>query len=174
MKLCVLALQMQRAAEIRCELPWARIAHALGGLKAVRYRSEGRTIVQRTKISAELAATLKNLGVSAPKQILTVVEPLPASPRHRYTPPIRPSQAIVMSWLKSTRLPRDRELRLRCIFQRFSCRLRHSLRASLNFSRINSVGQEGDRHLSARSSGIIRLLRAIVNPSPEASPPVRH
>ncbi|MBV9681134.1 MAG: IS1634 family transposase [Solirubrobacterales bacterium] len=29
-KLCVLALQMQRAAEIRCGLPWARIAHELG------------------------------------------------------------------------------------------------------------------------------------------------
>jgi hypothetical protein len=25
-----LALQMQRAAEIRCSLPWARIAHELG------------------------------------------------------------------------------------------------------------------------------------------------
>src|SRR5689334_3084555 len=34
-KLCVLALQMQRAAEIRCGLPWARIAHQLGALKAV-------------------------------------------------------------------------------------------------------------------------------------------
>jgi hypothetical protein len=31
--------QMQRAAEIRCQLPWTRIAHALGTLKAVRYRS---------------------------------------------------------------------------------------------------------------------------------------
>jgi hypothetical protein len=41
---------MQRAAEIRSQLPWARIAHALGGLKAVRYRCESRTIVQRTKI----------------------------------------------------------------------------------------------------------------------------
>jgi hypothetical protein len=74
-KLCVLALQMQRAAEIRCQLPWARIVHALGGLKAVRYRCEGRTIVQRTKIPAELASTLKNLGVSAPKQLLAVEEP---------------------------------------------------------------------------------------------------
>ena len=36
-KLCVLALQMQRAAEIRCQLSWARIANVLGGLKAVRY-----------------------------------------------------------------------------------------------------------------------------------------
>src|SRR6187397_751844 len=66
-KLCVLALQMQRAAEIRSQLPWARIAHALGGLRAVRYRCEGRTIVQRTEISAELSAMLKTLK-SAPKR----------------------------------------------------------------------------------------------------------
>ena len=73
-KLCVLALQMQRAAEIRCGLPWARIAHALGTLKAVRYRCERRTIVQRTKIAAELSAMLKTLGISVPKQILAVEE----------------------------------------------------------------------------------------------------
>jgi hypothetical protein len=74
-KLCVLALQMQRAAEIRCQLPWARIAHALDGLKAVRYRCESRTIVQRSKIPAELSALLKMLKVSAPKQVLLVEEP---------------------------------------------------------------------------------------------------
>jgi transposase len=73
-KLCVLALQMQRAAEIRCEQPWARIAHALGTLKAVRYRCESRTIVQRTKVAAEQAAILKNLSISIPKQILAVEE----------------------------------------------------------------------------------------------------
>ena len=74
-KLCVLALQIQRAAEIRCQLPWARIAHALGGLKVVRYRCESRTIVQRTKISAELSAMLKTLKISVPKQVLSVEEP---------------------------------------------------------------------------------------------------
>jgi transposase len=73
-KLCVLALQMQRCAELRTELPWARIAHALGALKAVRYRSESRTIVQRTKISSELAGLLKKLGISAPKQLMAVTE----------------------------------------------------------------------------------------------------
>jgi hypothetical protein len=71
----VLALQMQRAAEIRCQLPWARIAHALGGLKTVRYRCESRTIVQRSKIPAELSALLKMLKVSVPKQVLLVEEP---------------------------------------------------------------------------------------------------
>jgi Transposase DDE domain len=73
-KLCVLALQMQRSAEIRTGLPWARVAHALAALKAVRYRSESRTIVQRTKINAELAGLLKKLGISAPKQLMAVIE----------------------------------------------------------------------------------------------------
>ena len=68
-KLCGLALQMQGAAEFRCQLRWVRIAHMLGGLKAVRYRCEGRAIVQRTKIPAELASMLK---LSVPKQILAV------------------------------------------------------------------------------------------------------
>jgi hypothetical protein len=44
-KLCVLALQVQRTAEIRTGLPWARIAHLLGTLKAVRYQAGGRGIV---------------------------------------------------------------------------------------------------------------------------------
>lgn len=81
-KLCVLALQMQRSAEIRTGLPWAteharegRVAHALAALKAVRYRCESRTIVQRTKISAELSAMLKTLKISVPKQVLSIEEP---------------------------------------------------------------------------------------------------
>jgi Transposase DDE domain len=73
-KLCVLALQMQRAAEIRCGLPWARIAHQLGALKAVRYQAGGRGIVQRTTIAGELAALLKKLGIPIPKQLLAVTE----------------------------------------------------------------------------------------------------
>jgi hypothetical protein len=72
-KLCVLALQMQRAAEIRC-LPWARIAQELATLKAVRYGAAGRTIVQRTKITDGLGAMLKKLGVSTLKQIMSVSE----------------------------------------------------------------------------------------------------
>jgi hypothetical protein len=43
-KLCALALQMQRAAEIRCALPWSRIAHELTALKAIRNDAGGRTI----------------------------------------------------------------------------------------------------------------------------------
>jgi hypothetical protein len=81
-KLCVLALQIQRAAEIRCTLPWSRIVHELAALKAVRYRGGERTIVQRTKIADNLGNILKKLGVSIPKTILSISEPTaaPAEP----------------------------------------------------------------------------------------------
>ena len=78
-RLCVLALQMQRAAEIRCSLPWARIAHELATLKAVRYQAGERTIVQRSKIADSLGVILKKLGISAPKQILSVSDPAEAT-----------------------------------------------------------------------------------------------
>jgi hypothetical protein len=78
-KLCTLALQIQRAAEIRTGASWARIAHELAALKAVRYRTEARTIVQRTRIPSELGDVLKQLAVSIPKQLLAVSEPVSES-----------------------------------------------------------------------------------------------
>jgi hypothetical protein len=71
-KLCVLALMIQRAAEIATGLPWGRLAGILERLKAVRYTSEGRTIVQATTIGPELADALKKLDIAPPKPILAV------------------------------------------------------------------------------------------------------
>ena len=79
-KLCVLALQLQRAAELRTGLPWARVADRLAALKAVRYRTEARTIVQRTRIGPELGEILDKLGVSRPKRLLALSEPGPREP----------------------------------------------------------------------------------------------
>jgi transposase len=76
-RLCVLALQMQRAAEIRCGRPWRQIARLLAGLKAIRYTAENRTIVQRTKIAPELAEIMKKIGISIPKKIMKVDERSP-------------------------------------------------------------------------------------------------
>jgi hypothetical protein len=71
-KLCVLALMIQRAAEIAAEAPWSRLVDVLERLKAVRYTAEGATIVQASRISPELAAILKKLGIARPKPILAV------------------------------------------------------------------------------------------------------
>lgn len=71
-KLCVLALMIQRAAERATGLPWHQLAGILERLKAIRYTSESRTIVQATAIGPELAEILKKLDLSAPKTILAV------------------------------------------------------------------------------------------------------
>ena len=71
-KLCVLALMIQRAAEIAAEAPWSQLADVLERLKAVRYAAEGETIVQASRITPELAAILKKLEISRPKPILAV------------------------------------------------------------------------------------------------------
>ena len=71
-KLCVLALMIQRAAEIATGLPWRQLASLLERLKAVRYTSEGQTFLQATTIRPELAEIFKKLGISAPKTILAV------------------------------------------------------------------------------------------------------
>jgi hypothetical protein len=71
-KLCVLALMIQRAAEIASERPWRRIADLLEPIKAVRYTAEGRTIVQSSKIRPDAADIFKKLDISKPNTILAV------------------------------------------------------------------------------------------------------
>jgi hypothetical protein len=69
-KLCVLALMIQRAAEIATGLPWRQVASILERLQAIRYTSEGQTFVQATAVSPELAEVLKKLSIAAPKTLL--------------------------------------------------------------------------------------------------------
>jgi hypothetical protein len=71
-KLCVLALLLQRAAEIRTGATWRHIWLALEELKAVRYQVQGTTIVQTTRPTAQAMAYLKQLGVPPPKRLLSV------------------------------------------------------------------------------------------------------
>jgi hypothetical protein len=71
-KLCVLALMIQRAAEIATGLPWRQLAGMLGRLKAIRYTSDGRTFVQATTVGPDLAEVLEKLDIPAPKTILAV------------------------------------------------------------------------------------------------------
>jgi hypothetical protein len=68
-KLCVLALMIQRAAEIATEAPWSQLVDVLERLKAVRYTAEGETIVQASRIGPELAAILKTLDIARPEPI---------------------------------------------------------------------------------------------------------
>ena len=73
-KLCVLALRLERAAEIRCQQTWRTIRQTLDQLPVVRYRMHGKTIVQSTQVTASMAEILQRLGIPLPKKILAVDE----------------------------------------------------------------------------------------------------
>jgi hypothetical protein len=73
-KLCVLALRLERAAEIRCQHTWRTIRQTLDQLKVVRYRLQGKTIVQSPQVTSPMAEILPSLGIPLPKKILEVFE----------------------------------------------------------------------------------------------------
>jgi transposase len=71
-KLCVLALLLERAVEIRAGDSWRNIRFVLEGLKAIRYRVQDTTIVQTTRLTPQATALLKKLQVPPPKRLLSV------------------------------------------------------------------------------------------------------
>ena len=71
-KLCVLALHLQRTAEIRAKDTWANLAHVLEQIQAVEVQIGARAIVRTTKLSAQAQRTLATLGVARPKDVLAV------------------------------------------------------------------------------------------------------
>ena len=71
-KLCVLALMIQRAAELRTEMTWTNIRTALETLKAVSYRTEKQAIVQTTNPTKSAATILKKLHITKPKMIINL------------------------------------------------------------------------------------------------------
>jgi hypothetical protein len=90
-QLCVLALLLERAAEIRCQQMWRTIRQALDHLKVVRYRTHGKTIVQSTRVPSTLAEILRRLRIPTPQKILDVSDETPANlqaSRHASKPPL--------------------------------------------------------------------------------------
>src|SRR5918911_4866535 len=71
-KLCVLALLIQRTAELRSGESWARLQDRLRALRAVHHASEGGVIVQTTRLAEDLRELLTKLGVPAPRPVLAV------------------------------------------------------------------------------------------------------
>jgi hypothetical protein len=75
----VLALLLERAAEIRCQPAWRTIRQTLDPWKVVRYRRHGTTMVHRTPVTSTLAKILRRLGIPRPKRILAVSDAAHAS-----------------------------------------------------------------------------------------------
>ena len=90
-RLCVLALLIERAAESRVGDTWRNLRFALEEVKAVRYRVHGLTLVQSTRLTAPVLAYLKKLGVKPPPRVLSIESSSAALLKHLDTRVERPS-----------------------------------------------------------------------------------
>lgn len=73
-RLCVLALLIQRTAEQRTGLTWRRITEAVNGIHAVRIKTNKKSIVRSTEITKESKKILKNLGIPRPCTVLSLTD----------------------------------------------------------------------------------------------------
>jgi transposase len=80
-KLCVMALLLQRVAELRAGCSWMRIRHVLQGVRATEVRVGADRFLQSSRPSEEAAELMQKLKVQPPKKILAVLPSLETDPR---------------------------------------------------------------------------------------------
>ena len=71
-KICVLALLIERVAERMCNKPWYWIRESLRSLQASEYRTKKFQFFQRNELSKAVSSELKNLGIQPPQQVLGI------------------------------------------------------------------------------------------------------
>lgn len=77
-KLCVLALLLERVAEIRAKDTWRNLVAKLDTVKVVEYTRGAVRVRQTTELRAEVSGLLKTLGVPPPSRLHTIEEAPPA------------------------------------------------------------------------------------------------
>jgi transposase len=73
-KICVLALQIERVAELSCGMSWHQIRRALERLQITELFDLKYRVLMRNEVAQETAKILKSLKISIPKQIVELVE----------------------------------------------------------------------------------------------------
>jgi transposase len=69
-KICVLALMIERIAERACGKPWHQIRHALDSVQVTKLFNLNQRVHLRNEISTETRNILKTLDIKVPKQVL--------------------------------------------------------------------------------------------------------
>lgn len=71
-KICVLALLLERVAELRVGRPWPVIRRALDQLQVTEYATGKHRFFERNEVPAEAGQFLKRLDISLPKSVLDI------------------------------------------------------------------------------------------------------
>jgi hypothetical protein len=66
-KICVLALLIERLAELRCDKPWGRIKQDLEDLQIFYFSTAEHSFFRRNELTAGVRSILKSLAISSPK-----------------------------------------------------------------------------------------------------------
>jgi transposase len=75
-KICVMALLIERVAELACEQPWSQLRPVLTDLQAIEFHTDSHLFFKRNEASPELRKILKKLAIPLPNSVLSVT-PLP-------------------------------------------------------------------------------------------------
>jgi transposase len=75
-KICVMALLIERVAELACDQSWSQIHHVLASLKATEFHTSSHLFFKRNEASFQLRKILKNLAIPLPNSVLSIT-PLP-------------------------------------------------------------------------------------------------
>jgi hypothetical protein len=72
-KICVIALLIERVAELACGRPWSRIRRHLASLQASEVHAENFRFFERNKPTHEVRELLRKLDIPLPKKVLGVL-----------------------------------------------------------------------------------------------------
>jgi transposase len=73
-RLCVLALLIERVAELSCDKSWRQIREALDRLQVTNFENSSHRFLHRNELGPETANILKLLKIDTPKQVLEIEE----------------------------------------------------------------------------------------------------
>ena len=69
MKICVLALLMERLAEISCGQSWHRIRRGLEALQISYFSTAEHSFYRTNELTSEVRSLLKSLKIASPKPV---------------------------------------------------------------------------------------------------------
>ena len=73
-KICVLALLIERVAELECGMPWSQIRRSLEKLQITEFFDLNYRVLMRNEVPSDTAKILKSLNIKTPKRVIEVVE----------------------------------------------------------------------------------------------------
>ena len=71
-KICVLALLIERVAELTCKQPWSQLSRVFLTLQATEFRTPSHLFFKRNHPAATLMKVLRQLDIPLPKSVLSI------------------------------------------------------------------------------------------------------